>query len=323
MRWALSGALVVALTAGLGQSAWAESFPAKPLHLLVPSQAGGPPDIAGRLVATGLASALAQQVVVENRGGGGGILAAEAVANAPADGYTLLLGTTASIAIAPALYRTLAYQPLSAFTVIGMVSTGPFVVAVNAALPVQSLQDLIRLGREQPGRLYFGSSGNATPLQILGETFNRITGTGLVHIPYKGPPAAVMALLTGEVQVMFELYPSFPAQVAAGKVRILAVMSPRRSPRLPEVPTTAEAGVSGFEASGWTAVLAPAATPPEVSARLQQALGLTLADPAFQAALARQGLDAFAITPAQSAAFVAAELARWADAVRMSGARVD
>jgi tripartite-type tricarboxylate transporter receptor subunit TctC len=313
----------VAVTLLVPGVALAQAFPAKPIRMVVPSQAGGPPDFVARVLAARMVDGLGQPIVIENRGGGGGILAAEAVATAPADGYTLLFGSTASISIAPNLYAKIAYSPTRSFAPIGLVSNGPFVVAVNAAFPAKTLQDLVALGREKPGTINFGSSGNATPLHIIGEMFNKVTGARLVHVPYKGPPAAVTALLQNDVQAMFELYPSFPQHVAAGKVRILAVTGAKRSARLPDVPTAIEAGLAGFEFTGWTGVLAPAGTPPDVVKKLNEAVVAAVESKEVREALSKQGLDTVSSTSEEFGQFVAREAARWGNAVRESGAKVD
>lgn len=319
-RLTLACGIVAALLAG---AVLAQPFPSKPIRLVVPSQAGGPPDFVGRTVAARMSEHLGQQIVVENRGGGGGILAAEQVANAPADGYTLLLGSTASMSIAPSLYPKIAYHPTRSFAPVSLITIGPFVVAVNAAFPAQTLQELILAARARPGTINFGSSGNATPLHIIGEIFSRLTGAQLVHVPYKGPPAAVTALLAGEVQVMFDLYPSFPQHVASGRLRILAVTSPSRFSRLPNVPTAIESGLVNFDFSGWTGLIAPAGTPAEAMRRLNAALGIALAPGPVRDTLVAGGLEVQHTSTEEAAAFVGREASRWAEAVRVSGARVD
>jgi len=209
------------------------------------------------------------------------------------------------------------------FDPVSLVSSGPFVLAVPAGFPAGNVAELVALAKARPGAVNFGSSGNATPLHILGEMMNRQTGAGMVHVPYKGPPAAIAALLAGDVQAVIDLYPSFPAHVASGRVRLLAVLAPQRLARIPAVPTAAEAGLPGFEASGWTMLVAPAGTGAAVIRTLNTAVRAAAADAGFRDSMSRQGLDAVPLSPAESAAFLAAEAARWSEAVRISGARID
>jgi tripartite-type tricarboxylate transporter receptor subunit TctC len=303
-------------------SVLAQGYPDKPLKLVVPFPPGGPTDIVGRLVAQKLAEGIGQPVVVENRPGAGGTVGSTAVARAPADGYTLLYGST-TLAIAPSLYRDLAYDPRTAFAPISLVSRGPIIAAVNAQLPAKTLKDFIALAKSSPGRINYGSAGSGTPPHLAAELFKTVAGVDLVHVPYKGGGPAVSDLAGGQVQVCFEGLPSLLPHIKSGKVRALAITGAKRDPALPEVPTFAEAGLPGYDANFWNGLVAPAGTPAEVIARLNSVLVQALATPEVHAALVRLGLEAAGTTPQQFGDFIAAEIDKWARVVKASGAKID
>ena len=303
-------------------SVLAQGYPDKPLKLVVPFPPGGPTDIVGRLVAPKLAEGIGQPVVVENRPGAGGTVGSTAVARAPADGYTLLYGST-TLAIAPSLYRDLAYDPRTAFAPISLVSRGPIIAAVNAQLPAKTLKDFIALAKSSPGRINYGSAGSGTPPHLAAELFKTVAGVDLVHVPYKGGGPAVSDLAGGQVQVIFEGLPTLLPHIKSGKVRALAITGAKRDPALPEVPTFAEAGLPGYDANFWNGLVAPAGTPAEVIARLNSVLVQALATPEVHAALVRLGLEAAGTTPQQFGDFIAAEIDKWARVVKASGAKID
>jgi tripartite-type tricarboxylate transporter receptor subunit TctC len=303
-------------------SVLAQGYPDKPLKLVVPFPPGGPTDIVGRLVAQKLAEGIGQPVVVENRPGAGGTVGSTAVARAPADGYTLLYGST-TLAIAPSLYRDLAYDPRTAFAPISLVSRGPIIAAVNAQLPAKTLKDFIALAKSSPGRINYGSAGSGTPPHLAAELFKTVAGVDLVHVPYKGGGPAVSDLAGGQVQVIFEGLPTLLPHIKSGKVRALAIAGAKRDPALPEVPTFAEAGLPGYDANFWNGLVAPAGTPAEVIARLNSVLVQALATPEVRAALVRLGLEAAGTTPQQFGDFIAAEIDKWARVVKASGAKID
>jgi tripartite-type tricarboxylate transporter receptor subunit TctC len=303
-------------------SVLAQGYPDKPLKLVVPFPPGGPTDIVGRLVAQKLAEGIGQPVVVENRPGAGGTVGSTAVARAPADGYTLLYGST-TLAIAPSLYRDLAYDPRTAFAPISLVSRGPIIAAVNAQLPAKTLKDFIALAKSSPGRINYGSAGSGTPPHLAAELFKTVAGVDLVHVPYKGGGPAVSDLAGGQVQVTFEGLPTLLPHIKSGKVRALAITGAKRDPALPEVPTFAEAGLPGYDANFWNGLVAPAGTPAEVIARLNSVLVQALATPEVHAALVRLGLEAAGTTPQQFGDFIAAEIDKWARVVKASGAKID
>jgi tripartite-type tricarboxylate transporter receptor subunit TctC len=300
----------------------AQGYPDKPVKLVVPFPPGGPTDIVGRLVAQKLAEGIGQPVVVENRPGAGGTVGSTAVARAPADGYTLLYGST-TLAIAPSLYRDLAYDPRTAFAPISLVSRGPIIAAVNAQLPAKTLKDFIALAKSSPGRINYGSAGSGTPPHLAAELFKTVAGVDLVHVPYKGGGPAVSDLAGGQVQVCFEGLPTLLPHIKSGKVRALAITGAKRDPALPEVPTFAEAGLPGYDANFWNGLVAPAGTPAEVIARLNSVLVQALATPEVHAALVRLGLEAAGTTPQQFGDFIAAEIDKWARVVKASGAKID
>lgn len=301
----------------------AQAFPTHPLRLVVPFPPGGPTDIVARPLAQLLGTALGQQVVVDNRGGAGGSIGAELVARAPADGYTLLMGTVGTQAINPALYKKLPYDPLKDFTPLGLVASAPVALVVSPGSPYKTVADLVAAARRQPGVIAFGSAGNGTPGHLTGELFAKAAGIKLMHIPYRGSAPAITDLLGGQIPLMFDPVQSILPHARAGKLRVLAVSSRERSTVLPQVPTFAEAGLRNFDAVAWWAVFGPASLPPAVAATLRQQVERI----AHSDAYARQ-LGSLGLTPAPTmrepfADFNRAELDKWGKAVRESGAAVD
>ncbi|MBL8383802.1 MAG: tripartite tricarboxylate transporter substrate binding protein [Burkholderiales bacterium] len=322
----VSRILIAAVAAALGiaaATAVAQTYPARAVKLVVPFPPGGPTDVVGRFVATRLGEAFGQQFVVENRAGAGGTVGSEAVAQAAPDGYTLLYGSTSTLAMAPSLYRKLGYDPRKSFAPVSLVSSGPLLVAVNAAVPAQTLAQLIALAKEKPGALNYGSAGNATPPHLAAELFKSLSGTNLTHVPYKGGAPALQAVTGGEVQVIFEGLVTLLPQIKAGKLRALAITGTARDPALPETPTIAEAGLPAFQVNFWSGLVAPAGTPPDVVNALNAALRKALAAPEARDALARFGLVPLGNSPAEFARFIDTEIARWEKAVQASGAKVD
>ena len=318
--------LLIAL-AGLGiaaaQPVPAQTYPAKPVKIVVPFPPGGPTDVVGRLVATKLGEAFNQQFVVENRAGAGGTVGSETVAQAQADGYTLLYGSTSTLAMAPSLYRKLGYDPRKSFAPIGLVSSGPLLVAVNSEVPAQSLAQLIALAKEKPGALNYGSAGNATPPHLAAELFKSLSGTQMTHVPYKGGAPALQAVAGGEVQVIFEGIVTLAPQIKAGRLRALAITGTARDAALPDVPTVAEAGLPAFQVNFWSGLVAPAGTPGDVVNALNGVLRRTLAGSDARATFAKFGLVPAGNTPAEFARFIDGEITLWERAVQASGARVD
>ena len=298
-------------------------FPNKPLRLVVPFPAGGPTDIVARPLAQLLGQALGQQVVVDNKGGAGGAIGADAVAKAPPDGYTLLMGTVGTQAINAALYKKLAYNPATDFTALGLAASAPVAVVVNAAAPYASVAELIAAAQKAPDSINFGSAGNGTPGHLSGELFASAAGIKIKHVPYKGSAPAVTDLLGGQIPLMFDPVQSVLPHVQAGKLRALAVTSRERSAALPQVPTLAEAGVRDAEAQAWWAVLAPAGLPAAETALLRQHIERIVRSDAFRDRLGNLGVAPAAPLREGWEAFHRAELAKWGSAVRNSGASLD
>jgi len=303
--------------------AFAQAYPAKPLRIIVASAAGAPPDFVARTVAQLLTAGLGQQVIVENRPGAGGTIGAAAAAKSPSDGYTLLLASTTALSISPSLFANPGYDPGTSFAPISLVATAPFLVVVHPSLPARSLKELIALAKSKPGELNFGSAGNGSPLHIAGEMLKTAAGIQLVHVPYKGPVAAVTDLLTGRIQVMVEQIHLLGQHIQSGKIRPLAVASTKRHPQLPDLPTAAEAGLPGYEVTGWMGLVAPRGTAADVVKRLNLELVKALQTREVRDGLFNQGLQPASSSPEEFTAFIAAESARWSRAVKASGAKVD
>ncbi|WP_416049752.1 Bug family tripartite tricarboxylate transporter substrate binding protein [Cupriavidus basilensis] len=318
----------------LGPLAWqapaqaADPYPNKPIRLVVPFPAGGTTDILARAVAAELSKLQGWNVVVDNRPGAGGNIGTDMVAKAAPDGYTLLMGTVGTHGINQSLYGKLPFDPVKDFTPITEVASVPNVLVVNPAFAQQNringVTDLIAYARANPGKLNMASSGNGTSIHLAGELFKTQTRTFMVHFPYKGSGPALTDLAGGTMQLMFDNLPSSMALIKSGKLKALAVTSAKPSPALPGVPTVAEAArLPGFEASSWFGLLAPAGTPHEVVARIQQEVARALATPAMREKMLGQGADPVGNTPEQFAAFIRAELTKWAKVVKDSGAKVD
>jgi tripartite-type tricarboxylate transporter receptor subunit TctC len=321
---AVVGVLAVAFSALVAPAGvLAQGYPAKPLRIIVPLAAGGPPDFVARTVAQHLTAGLGQQVIVENRPGAGGTIATAAAAKSPGDGYTLLLASTTTFSISPSLYANPGYDPGTSFAPISLLATAPFLIVVHPSLPARSLKELIALARSKPGELNFGSGGNGSPLHIAGEMLKTAAGVQLVHVPYKGVATAVMDLLSGRVQVMVDQLFPVAQYIQNGKIRPLAVASTKRHPQLPNLPTTAEAGLPGYEVSGWMGLVAPRGTPADVVKRLNLELVKALQTKEVRDGLFNQGLQPASNSPEEFAAFIAAESVKWSHAVKASGAKVD
>lgn len=301
----------------------AQTFPVKPLRLVVPFPPGGPTDIVARPLAQMLSVALQQQVVVDNRAGAGGSIAADFVAKSPADGYILLMGTVGTHAINAALYKKLAYDPLKDFTPLGLAASAPVAVVVGAGSPYATIADLVVAAKRQPESIVFGSAGNGTPGHLTGELFAKAAGIKLKHIPYRGSAPAVTDLLGGQIPLMFDPVQSILSQVQGGKLRALAVSSQERSPVLPQVPTLAEAGLRGFEAEAWWAIFAPANLPGPVANLLRSEIERIVRSDAFREKLGNLGVTPAAAMRQPFTDFHRAELAKWGKAVQDSGASLD
>jgi tripartite-type tricarboxylate transporter receptor subunit TctC len=308
----------------LSFNAAAEWQPARPVRVVVPFAPGGQPDVVARALAEPLSKALGQPVIVENRPGAGGNIAAEAVVKAAPDGHTLLMGTNGPLAVSPALYRNLTFDPLKDLAPVTLVGTSPNLIAVNPATGVTTLKGLIDKAKSEPGKLNFSSVGKGSISQLSMELLNSVAGISTVHIPYNGGAPAVTALIAGDVQILSLNPTALIPQVAAGKARVLAQTSARRSPLIADVPTVAESGYPGFEADVWMAVMAPAKTPPEAIARLNAELVRIIRDPALKATLwDRQWIDPVGSTPDEVTAVIRRESDKWARTVKAANITVE
>ncbi len=313
----LIGLVVTAIVMG-AQAAAADTFPTKPVRMVVGFNAGGAPDILARLLGERLHDRMGQPIVVDNRPGATGNIGAELVATANPDGYTLFMATV-SVAIGPTVYKSLKFSVPKSFAPVSMVASVPLILVVNPKLPVNSVQDLIKVAKAKPGSLNYATPGYGSPQHLTAELFKLKVGVNMVHIPYKGGGQANAALLAGESHLFFSGMPPALPHVKAGRLRALAVTTAKRSPSAPEVPTVGEAGLPGFEADNWHAILAPAGTPPTVVKRLHQAIAAALTEQELARRFETQGAEARSSTPPQLTAFIRAEVAKWADVAKAAG----
>ena len=324
-------AVTLACTFAVLASAHAQGvWPTKPVRIVVPFAPGGTTDILARALVPDLSRAFGQQFIVDNRAGAGGNVGAEIVARAPGDGYTLLMGTVGTHGINRALYAKLTYDPIKDFAPVTLVAAVPNVMVMNAdkamAMGVKNVQDFIRVAKASPGKMNMASSGNGTSIHLAGELFKSMTGTYMLHLPYRGSGPALMDMVAGNADVMFDNLPSSMAQIKAGKLTALAVTSGERSAALPDVPTVEQAGgpaLKGYEASSWFGLLAPAGTPPDIVNRIQQEVAKALASPAMKERLLAQGAIPGGNTPAEFTRHIDNEHRKWAGVVKASGAKVD
>ena len=298
------------------------AYPAKPIRLIVALPAGGPTDILARLIAQPLAAKLGQPIVVDNRPGAGGNIGAELVARSPADGYTLFMGTSGPLAINASLYTHIGYDPLRDFAPIILAASAPFVIVANPGLAAGNVKELIALAKAKPGQLNFGSvPGNASHLAT--ELFNHMAGIRMTLVPYKGAAQATTDVIAGQIQLSFASTPGSVQLLRAGKLKALAVTSAKRIAALPEVPAVAESGLSGYEASVWYGVVAPARTPREIIAKLNAEIVNIMRERGNRDKIAASDFEPTVSTPGEFGDFIRAETAKWAKVVKASGARAD
>ena len=314
---ATAGALLL-LAAPLSM---AQAWPARPIRLVVPFPPGGLIDNMARLVGSRLSQELGQPVVIDNKPGAGGNVGAAEVARAPADGYTLLMASPA-LTISPAIYKNLPYQP-SQLAPVALLGRVPNVLLVNPASGIGKVQDLVSRAKAKPGQLNYASNGNGTSLHLSAELFKRRSETFITHVPYRGAAAAITALLSGEVDMMFDNLPSAIGQIQAGKLRALAVTTAQRSIALPDVPTLAEAGMEGFNVSAWFGVAAPAGLPAPVATRLADALQKVVQQPEVAVAMQRQGADPAFMDAASAAAVLNTDAAQWKQVAAFAKIQLD
>ena len=299
-----------------------ESYPAKPIRLVLPFPPGGSTDIVARLIGQKLTESWGQPVLVDNRPGAGGNIAADFVAKAPPDGHTLFQVNVAN-AIGATLYPKLNYDLVTSFAPVTQLATTPYVLLAHPSIPARDTRELVALARAKPGALIYGSAGAGSATHLSGELLKALSGTDILHVPYRGTGPALTALLSGEVGLYFTTIPPAVPLVKAGRVRALGVTSTTRSQLLPDVPPIAEAGLKGFETGTWHGVLAPAATPKDIVAKLNAEIVKILAQPDVREKLIGQGLDPVGGTPEQFAAFIKSEIDKWAKVVKASGAKPD
>jgi tripartite-type tricarboxylate transporter receptor subunit TctC len=299
------------------------AFPEKPVRFVIGFTPGGPSDILARAVGQKLAERWGQQVVVENRPGAGGNLAAEAVAKSAADGYTWLLGNNSILATNHALYRRLPYDPVKDFAPVALVAVQPNILVVHPDVPVKSVADLVALARQSPGKLNYASSGAGAAAHLAGELFKTMAGVDIVHVPYKGAQPALTDLIAGQVQLMFATSASVIPYMKAGRLRALAVTTAQRSPSVAELPTIAEAGLPGFEATTWHGIVVPAATSRAVIEKINADVNAALKEKDLSERLAGLGAEVLTGTPGDFADYIAREIPKWTKVVKDSGARAD
>ncbi len=318
------GATLLAGLAGWGAPVAAQGYPTKSIRLIVPFAAGGSTDVVARTLGQKLSEVLGQQVVVENRTGAGGSLGAEAAAKAAPDGYTLLMGTSGTLAINPSVYAKTLYDPVRDFTPVALLGSTAYLLLVHPSVPAATLQEFVGLARSKPGQFNYGSAGNGSTGHLVGELFKSLAGVNLTHVPYKGQAPAMADLIGGQIHALFEPVGTALPQVRAGKVKALGITGSRRSSLAPEIPTLAESGIANYDAGAWFAVVAPAGTPGDIVARLNGEINKLLRTPDVQAKLVAQQVEPLPpATPEQLGAHIRTEVAKWAKVVKDSGARVD
>ena len=315
--------LAFCILASAANTAWAQSWPSRPLRLVIPFAAGGGADIAGRVIGQELGEALKQSVIIENRTGAGGTIAPNNVAKSPPDGYSLVLGHLGGIAIAPHLYKDLPFDPVNDLSPVTLVVNGLSVLVVNPELPVRTAGELVAYAKKNPNQLSFASAGSGTDTHLAGELFKSMTGISMVHIPYKGGAPALVDLISGRVQLSFASVATTISAIQTGKLRAVAMTGKNRFEGLPGVPTIAESGVPGYEINNWYGIFVPANTPQDIIQRLNAETIKILKKPDVHAKLIAAGLEPIWSTPKEFADYVRAETDKWRKIVVDSGARAE
>lgn len=323
MMRTVSSCLAAVLLAIASSAAVAQAYPVKPVRMVVPFPAGGATDIVGRLIAQKLSESWGQQVIVDNRGGAGGTIGSDIAAKSAPDGYTMLVGTSSTHAIAPSLYSKLPYDPVRDFAPVTLVASATILLAVHPSVPAKNVRDLIALAKRKPNALSFASSGNGGISHLIGEHFKSVGGIQMLHVPYKGDTPALVDLVSGQVHLMFGTAVSFLPYVKAGRLNALAVTNPKRSPIAPDVPTVAESGLPGFEALQWFGIFVPAGASKEIVARLNGEIVKIVRLPDIRERMTSLGADVVGSTPEQFAAFQKTDTAKWARVVKESGAKIE
>lgn len=311
------------MLAAAPHAALSQAYPAKPVRILAPFPAGAGVDIVARMIGQPLAEQWGQAVVVDNRPGAGGTIACELVAKAVPDGHTLLLGNISTFAMAPSLYKKVNYDPVKSFAPITRVNTSTNILVVHPNVQAVTTQAFIALAKARPGQINYASAGSGTSPHLSAELFKSMAGIDLVHVPYKGSPQALTDLLGGQTQAMFASLVSAIPHVRQNRLRALGMTAMQRSAVLPEVPTISESGLRGYDVSVWMGVAAPAGTPPAVVMQLNRQIAAILKTPEIREKLAAQGLEAVSDTPAEFAAYIEAEVRKWAKVIRQAGIVAD
>ena len=322
MRTILISGLLVSAVAVVAQPAWAQQYPVRPIRLIVPFPPGGGTDTMARVVAPKLSEYLGQQVVPENRGGAGANIGAELAAKSPPDGYTVMLATITN-AIGATLYTRLNYDLARDFAPITQLATTPHILVVHPSVPVKSVKEFTAFTRARPGELTYSSSGSGSSAHLAGELFSSLTGTKMVHVPYKGGGPSMIALVGGEVSLCFATMPSAVGYVRAGRLRGIAVTTEKRSPSMPDLPTIAETGIKGYEAGSWYGLSAPAGTSKDIIARLHAETVKVMALPDVKERLFNAGFEVVTSNPEQFAAFTRSEIQKWGKLVRATGLKIE
>jgi tripartite-type tricarboxylate transporter receptor subunit TctC len=299
------------------------AYPEKPIRIIVPYPPGGNIDITARAIAPGLTEALVQQVVIDNRGGAGGTIGSEIAAKSAPDGYTLLLGSTGTLTNAPALYPKLGYDPVKDFATTSMVSIVPLVMETHPSVPAHTIKEFIALAKTRPGRITMASAGSGSSNHLAGELFQNMTGTKLVHVPYKGSGPALIDMIGGQVDVFFDQLSSSIGHIQSGKLRAIAVTTLKRTAALPAVPTVSESGVPGFDASTVTGIVLPAATPRDIVLKVHGALIKVLRLKATHDSFAHFGAETLESTPEEFTRFIREDLAKWSKVIREAGIKLE
>ena len=315
--------LLVLAALAVASAAWAQSYPNKPIRVLVPFVPGGNVDITARTVAPALGELLGQPVIVENRPGAAGLVGAQALVASAADGYTLMMGSNSSLAVAPSLYASWPYDPLKGIAPITNLAITPFVLVVKNALPAKTLDEFLKLAKDKPGQLSMASGGNGSSNQLVGELFQMMTGAKFSHVPYKGTGAALVDLAGGQVDLLFDQASSTVGNVRGGKIRAIAVASGARQAALPDTPTFAEAGLRDFEIDNFTGLVGPAGMPAEAVAKVHAAAVKALGTPLVRERFASLGVQPVGSTPDQFAATIREDLARWSKVIKAAGIKAE
>jgi tripartite-type tricarboxylate transporter receptor subunit TctC len=322
VRLAAVAAILAVITSSIDIRADAQDWPDHPIRMIVPFPAGGSADTLARLLGQTISPHLRQPIVVDNHPGAGGNIGTEVAAKSPPDGYTFLM-TPSSFASQPSLYSNLTWDPVRDFAPVALIATTPNILVVNSAVPAHSVKELVALAKAQPGRLSYASGGVGATNHLAGELFKHITDTQIVHVPYRGNPLAVVDVMNGQVTMMFDFMITSLPHVKEGKLRALAVTGAKRSPQVPDLPTVSEAGVPGYEASTWFAVMAPVGTPQPMIAKLNTELNAALKQPDIQARLTDLGAEPLGGTPEDAATLLKSEISKWAEVIKAANIHVE